>query len=44
MGPVKVTFQDLLCFLGTLMPGEAVLGNHVLLGAVPIEDTDISVH
>lgn len=39
VGPVKVTFQDRLCLVGAL-----VLGDDVLLGAVPMEDMDLTIH
>ena len=39
VGPVKVTFGDRLCFVGAL-----VMGDDVLLGAVPMEDMDLTVH
>jgi clan AA aspartic protease len=39
VGPVKVTFQDRLCFVGAL-----VLGDDVLQGAVPMEDMDLTIH
>jgi clan AA aspartic protease len=38
VGPVRVTFQDRGCFTGAL-----VLGDTVLLGAVPMEDMDLVV-
>ena len=38
VGPVKVSFQDRACFTGAL-----VLGDTVLLGAVPMEDMDLVV-
>ena len=37
-GPVKVSFENRSCFVGTL-----ILGNEVLLGAVPIEDMDLVI-
>ncbi len=37
--PVKVTFGDRLCFLGAL-----VLGDDVLMGAVPIEDMALTIN
>jgi clan AA aspartic protease len=37
-GPVKVTFQNRSCFVGTL-----VLGDSVLLGAILMEDMDLVV-
>ena len=36
VGPVKVTFESRLCFVGAL-----VLGDEVLLGVVPMEDMDL---
>lgn len=39
VGPVKVTFQDRLCFVGAL-----VIGDEPLLGAVPMEDMDLVIH
>ena len=38
VGPVKVMFEKRLCFVGAL-----VIGNEVLLGAVPMEDMDLVV-
>ena len=39
VGPIKVTFGNRLCFVGAL-----VLGDEVLLGAVPMEDMDLVVN
>jgi clan AA aspartic protease len=39
VGPVRVTFGNRNCFVGAL-----VIGNEVLLGAVPMEDMDLIVH
>jgi len=39
VGPVKVSFEKRFCFVGAL-----VIGNEVLLGAVPMEDMDLVVH
>lgn len=39
VGPVKVTFGKRFCFVGAL-----VLGDEVLLGAVPMEDMDLVVN
>jgi clan AA aspartic protease len=36
VGPIKVHFQERICFVGAL-----VLGDEVLLGAVPMEDMDL---
>lgn len=36
VGPLKVTFENRLCFVGAL-----VMGDEVLLGAVPMEDMDL---
>lgn len=38
-GPVKITFQNRNCFVGAL-----IMGDEVLLGAVPMEDMDLVVH
>lgn len=38
VGPVKVAFENRACFVGAL-----VLGDEVLLGAVPMEDMDFVV-
>lgn len=38
VGPLKVTFENRSCFVGAI-----VMGNEVLLGAVPIEDMDLVV-
>ncbi len=38
VGPVRVTFGNRQCFVGAL-----VLGDEVLLGAVPMEDMDLVV-
>ena len=38
VGPVRITFEGRNCFVGAL-----VLGNEVLLGAVPMEDMDLIV-
>ena len=35
-GPIKVEFRDRFCYVGAL-----VLGDEVLLGAVPMEDMDL---
>ena len=36
VGPVKVTFENRICYVGAL-----VMGDEVLLGAVPMEDMDL---
>ncbi len=38
-GPIQVQFQNRSCFVGAL-----VLGDTVLLGAIPMEDLDLIVH
>ena len=38
-GPVKVSFNNRNCFVGAL-----IMGDEVLLGAVPMEDMDLIVH
>ena len=39
VGPILVTFENRNCFTGAL-----VLGDSVLLGAIPIEDMDLVIH
>jgi clan AA aspartic protease len=39
VGPIKITFQNRSCFTGAL-----VLGDSVLLGAIPLEDMDLIIH
>jgi clan AA aspartic protease len=39
VGPVKVTFGKRFCYVGAL-----VLGDEVLLGAVPMEDMDLVIN
>lgn len=39
VGPIRVAFDGRSCFVGAL-----VLGDEVLLGAVPMEDMDLIVH
>ena len=39
MGPIKINFENRMCLTGAL-----VLGNTVLLGAIPIEDMDLIIH
>ncbi len=39
VGPVRVAFGKRSCYVGAL-----VLGDEVLLGAVPMEDMDLIVH
>lgn len=39
VGPVRVAYEGRSCFVGAL-----VLGDSVLLGAVPMEDMDLIVH
>lgn len=39
VGPIKVRFEDRFCYVGAL-----VLGDEVLLGAVPMEDMDLVIH
>ncbi len=38
-GPIKISFQNRNCFVGAL-----IMGDEVLLGAVPMEDMDLIVH
>ena len=39
VGPIKVTFEDRICFVGAM-----ILGDQCLLGAIPMEDMDLIVH
>ena len=39
VGPIKVAFEKRFCYVGAL-----VLGDEVLLGAVPMEDMDLVVN
>lgn len=39
VGPIRITFGKRFCFVGAL-----VLGDEVLLGAVPMEDMDLVVN
>ena len=39
VGPIKISFQNRNCFAGAL-----VLGDRVLLGAIPLEDMDLIIH
>ena len=38
VGPIQIMFQNRSCFTGAL-----ILGNDVLLGAVPMEDMDVII-
>ena len=37
--PIKVNFETRSCFVGAI-----IMGNEVLLGAVPMEDMDLVIH
>ena len=39
VGPIRVSFENRLCYVGAL-----VLGDEVLLGSVPMEDMDLVVN
>lgn len=39
VGPIEVSFENRSCYTGAL-----VMGDEVLLGAVPMEDMDLVVH
>lgn len=39
VGPIQISFDNRNCFVGAL-----VMGDEVLLGAVPMEDMDLVVH
>ena len=38
-GPIKIQFEDRICFVGAM-----VMGDEILLGAIPMEDMDLVVH
>ena len=38
-GPVKVTFSNRTAFVGVM-----IMGDEVLLGAIPMEDMDVIIH
>ena len=38
VGPVRVTFENRGCYVGAV-----ILGNQVLLGAIPMEDMDLVI-
>lgn len=39
VGPIAIAFSNRRCFTGAM-----VLGNEVLLGAIPMEDLDLVIH
>ncbi len=39
VGPVRVDFDNRFCFVGAV-----VIGNEILLGALPMEDMDLVIH
>ena len=39
VGPIKVEFENRMCFVGAM-----VLGEQTLLGAIPMEDMDLVIH
>lgn len=39
VGPVKIDFENRMCLTGALVMGESVL-----LGAIPMEDMDLVIH
>lgn len=39
IGPIKIEFANRLCFVGAM-----VMGDQVLLGAIPMEDMDLVIH
>lgn len=39
VGPVKVQFENRICFVGAM-----VMGDTPLLGAIPMEDMDLVIH
>jgi len=38
-GPIKITFKNRNCFTGTM-----ILGDQVLLGAIPMEDINLVIN
>ena len=41
VGPIEVRFQNRRCFTGAMVLGDVMLGDEVLLGAIPMEDMDL---
>lgn len=41
VGPIDVRFQNRRCFTGAMVLGDVMLGDEVLLGAIPMEDMDL---
>jgi len=39
VGPLKIEFEDRSCYVGAM-----VMGDTVLLGAIPLEDMDLIIH
>ncbi len=39
VGPIKIQFEDRICFVRAM-----VMGDEILLGAIPMEDMDLVVH
>ncbi len=39
VGPIKVVFEERLCFVGAM-----ILGDEVLMGAIPLQDMDLIIH
>lgn len=39
VGPIQVQFENRICFVGAMVMGDAVL-----LGAIPMEDMDLIIH
>jgi clan AA aspartic protease len=39
VGPIRIQFENRSCFVGAM-----VMGDEVLLGAVPLEDMDLVIH
>ena len=39
VGPIQLQFEDRVCFGGAM-----VMGDEILLGAIPMEDMDLIVH
>ena len=41
VGPIEVRFQNRRCFTGAMVLEVVMLGDEVLLGAIPMEDMDL---
>jgi clan AA aspartic protease len=41
VGPIEVRFQNRRCFTGAMVLGDVMMGDEVVLGAIPMEDMDL---